>query len=180
MKSQKQEVWADMSLLNLEVALLLMGKQDDPVVVHGALLNVKNTSPKCQHVQALANLNFELYFSEASVQSMTAHHFLGDLDRAWEMAKGGRNAFALIPAAQLGPYLAFYDGMIAMTILRKDKLSLTFTEKRNFLRRAKKSLKLFRKLTTFCKEFFYPREALLEAELAAWTENVDYAMAKYA
>jgi len=27
---------------------------------------------------------------------------------------------------------------------------------------------------------FYPREALLEAELAAWTGNVDYAMEQYA
>lgn len=179
MRVYKQEIWAELSQLNHEAFLILMGEKDDPIVLNGALRNLNKGSTKLKAIQNVSNMNFDLYFCHACTNSMIAHYHLGELDVALAMAKGSQNAATVVPAAQLVLLQSFYDGLTAVTILRTKGKSLSFVTRRKLVSRTRGALKMHKYAMKHCRDNFYPRVSLLEAELAAWKGNLDLALAKY-
>jgi predicted ATPase len=181
MKECNQETFAEITLLSLEATLIMMGREDDPVVVNGTLMNLGEPD-KLREAHHSANLNFQEYVCEACCLYLMISYHLGDLDVALMMAKKSQKASVLIPASPLGPFQAFYDGLAALTVVRQNnnKASSSFFRRRRLLGRGRKCLKILREYSKHCRENNYHRVLLLEAEFAVLGGDPELAIFKYA
>jgi hypothetical protein len=179
MRDYKQETLAEFTQLCHEATLILMEREDDPIVVNGALTSLGKGSNKLKEVQNTANLNFDVYLCFAHCYFLMVSYHLGELDVALAMAKKSENASSLIPASQFSAYQVFYDGLTALTIVRQKQAS-SFSSRRELLSRARRSLTKLRKYAKHCLENWYHRVLLLEAEFAALRGDLELAMCKYA
>ena len=180
MRQFRQDGLAETALLYLEPTLILMGRNDDPLVLNGALFNPNpKQSRKLLAVKKVANMNFSAYLCMVRVQGMTVHYHLGNLSNALAMGEQSTNAFTELPAAQLGPAQSFYHGLAAVAVLREYRFLLSALKRRRLLSTVKKSLKLFQKFTKLCPTNFEARAVLLQAELAAYEEDYEAAAKLY-
>jgi hypothetical protein len=106
-------------------------------------------------------------------------YHLGNLDVALTMARRSENAIDVVPAAQLAPFQAFYDGLTALAILRENQ-NLSFSGRRKLISRGRRCLKMLRNYSKHCQENYYQRVLFLEGEFAALSGKLELAMSKYA
>jgi predicted ATPase len=178
MSSYKQILTTELTLLALEVALVMMGKADDPFVQNGAVMHLGTGSPKLTEVTNSDKLNYDGYVCQAVCYRMMIAYHQGDLVTALEMAEKSKKVAKLLPGVAYIRFQAFYEGMSALAAVG-ERRKLSKFPRRNLLARGRKRLKMLQKYAKHCPENCQHLALMLEAEFAVLDGKLADAMSKY-
>jgi hypothetical protein len=179
MKAHNQVVSAEYLNLIHETMLLLMGRNDDPIIQNGIVMSsLEKWSKKLNDIEAIAGNEGDGYASSLANARMIVFYHLGDIDKAFENAKKCWDHTFLFRSA-VGPLnVAFYECLTYLTYCRQTHKVSRWSRKK-VMKKAQKPLQYLKKRERHCPQNVQHRVFLLEAEIDAIEGDVDAALTKY-
>lgn len=180
MRKYNQDSLAVLSGFVLEASLLLMAKDDDPIVTQGSLVKWENGfAKKVEDVVEKAGLNFELFVCQGSFNRLIVCYHSGDMEAAVRMVEEVRNLIKLGPTSPSNITVAFYSALACLTMIRQSPV-LRRSERKRLLSFSRRYLKYLKKHVKYCPANIECRILILEAEVSVLEGQTLSAMTRYA